>query len=68
MNDSRGKKSWTVLFVFITWMLINIKFMLAGLNLSWGTVPAMGITEYSTAFMMIMGIWLGREAIDTQRK
>lgn len=60
--DARGNQSKTLMFVAVSWLVVVVKFALAGLNLGpFGIIPAMGASEFGAAVALILAIWLGRE-------
>lgn len=62
LTDSRGNKSKTLAFVTVTWLVVVIKFLCAGLTLPMlGQVPVMTGGEFAAAVGAVLGIWLGRE-------
>lgn len=62
LKDSRGKESTTAFLVGISWAVVTVKFLIAGMALGGlGVMPAMGAGEYGTAVGVILAIWLGRE-------
>lgn len=61
IKDSKGKSSKTLFFVTIAWTLVTIKFAFAGLTLWNQEWPEMTASEYGTAMITILGVWLGRE-------
>lgn len=62
--DSTGRESRTLFFVSASWLVVWVKFLLAGLTLPVvGVVPAMTATEFGMAVGAVLGIWLGREWI-----
>lgn len=63
LTDSRGEESITLLFVALSWVVVWIKFILAGATLpvlDW-KVPPMTATEFGVSISAIMAVWLGRE-------
>ena len=65
MKDGRGKKSKTLFFVSISWVVLVLKFLFAGVTLmTLGQIPPMTASEFGMAVAMILGIWLGREYTD----
>lgn len=62
IKDSRGKESITLGFVFISWAVVVVKFLIAGITIgSLGTMPMIGAGEFGMAVAAILAIWLGRE-------
>ncbi len=60
--DARGKQSRTLFFVAVSWVVVLVKFAVAGVSLgSLGVMPAMTATEFGAAVAAILAIWLGRE-------
>jgi len=60
--DSRNKESTTLLFVAVAFVVVIIKFVLAGLSLGvLGVVPAMSGGEFAMAVGAVLGVWLTRE-------
>ncbi len=65
LKDSRGRESITLMFVFLSWWAVWIKFVLAGATLPlFGLVPPMSATEFGLATAGILAIWLSREWAD----
>ena len=68
MKDGRGKKSKTLFFVSISWLVLTLKFLFAGVTLmTLGQIPPMTASEFGMAVAMILGLWLGREYTDKAR-
>jgi hypothetical protein len=62
MKDSRGRESITLTFVAASWLVVWVKYLLAGLVLPvLGAVPPMTATEFGLAVAGVLAIWLGRE-------
>lgn len=60
--DSRGQQSRTLAFVTVSWFIVTVKFLVAGIALGpLGTAPPMTAGEYGLAAGAILAIWLGRE-------
>jgi hypothetical protein len=60
--DARGNQSKTLMFVSVSWLVVVIKFVIAGVNLGqFGIMPPMSAGEFGTAIALILAIWLGRE-------
>lgn len=60
--DSSGKESRTLFFVAASWLVVWLKFLLAGVTLPIiGQVPPMSATEFGSAVAFILAVWLGRE-------
>ena len=60
--DSRGNESTTLFFVRVTWAVMVIKFLLAGITLPWlGEMPAMDVQNFGIAVAPIIAVWVGRE-------
>ncbi len=67
MVDSRGKNSKTLTFVTIAFIVVIVKFVLAGLVIPvLGTVPVMGGGEFAAAIGAVLGIWTAREWKDKE--
>ncbi|MAK90444.1 MAG: hypothetical protein CMI13_04300 [Oleibacter sp.] len=54
--DARGKESVTLFFVSVSWFVLLIKFLLAGI-----IGPEMNAWDFASAATAILGVWLGRE-------
>jgi hypothetical protein len=67
VKDSRGRESRTLLFVAVAFTLISLRFMLGGLDLTWGAVhyvlAGSALLDYGAAVTAVLAIWLGREWI-----
>lgn len=61
VRDSRGRESHTLLFVAAALAVLLPKFALGGLTLGALAMPPMTGGEFATAFVAILGAWLGRE-------
>ena len=62
VKDSRGRESTTLTFVAISWAVLVIKFLFAGLTLPVvGQIASMTATEFGMAFTAVLAVWLGRE-------
>lgn len=62
MKDTRGKKSWTLFFVLVSWSAVLIKFILAGVSLgSLGIMPNITALEFGGAVTAILAPWIARE-------
>lgn len=60
--DSSGRESRTLFFVSASWLVVWIKFLVAGLKLPIvGVVPHMTATEFGMSVAAILAIWIGRE-------
>lgn len=58
----RGKQSTTLLFVAVSWSVVLVKFLVAGVNLGpLGIMPQMSVVEFGSSVALILTIWLGRE-------
>lgn len=58
----RGKESTTLFFVTVSWSLVAVKFLVAGVDLGlFGLMPPMTALEFGGAVAFILAIWLGRE-------
>ncbi len=65
--DSRGKKSKTLAFVVVSWLVVVVKFLLAGVTVPvFGELPPMTGGEFAAAVAAVLGIWLGREWKDKE--
>jgi len=62
LKDTRGKESTTLAFVVVSFVVVVIKFLLAGLTLFGMSVPEMSGTEFGIAITGILSIWQYREA------
>lgn len=62
IRDTRGRESTTLTFVFISWLAVLIKFIIAGFTLPvLGDMPPMTAGEFGGATTAILAVWLGRE-------
>lgn len=61
MNDSRGRKSKTLIFVSIAFAVTTAKFAVGGVETEFVSFQEFGGGEYAAAIGAILGIWLGRE-------
>jgi hypothetical protein len=61
IKDSRGRESRTLVFVWIAFAVLVIKFAVSGITVYGLKLPAMGALEFGGAFAAILGAWLGRE-------
>ena len=69
MKDSRGNPSITLTFVTVAFVLVLIKFALAGLELPVvGTMPPMSGMDFAAAAGAVLGIWWGREKTEKDNK
>jgi len=59
--DARGKQSVTLFFVAISWLVLIIKFLAAGLTTPFGIIPDMNAADFGLAAVGILGAWVGRE-------
>ena len=66
VTDSRGRQSVTLTFVAISWAVVTLAFGRSWLLPADG-MPPMGASEYGGAVLMILGVWLGREATEKLR-
>lgn len=68
IKDSRGRESTTLAFVTIGFLVVTVRFALAGLTLTLGgdelSFPSMTGGEYAMAAGAILAVWLGREWTD----
>lgn len=67
LKDSRGAESKTLGFVTASWGVVLVKYMTAEMTILGVTVPDMSTGEFGAAVTLILGIWLGREWVDTKR-
>lgn len=69
-RDTRGRESRTLWFVAVAFTLVSIRFVLGGLDLTWGamryTLASSGLLDYGASVTAILMIWLGREWIVRQ--
>jgi hypothetical protein len=62
MKDTRGRKSWTLFFVFVSWVAVLLKFILSGVSLgSLGIMPTISALEFGGAITAILAPWIARE-------
>lgn len=60
--DSRGKQSTTLFFVFVSWLVLVMKFAIAGMTFPVvGQMAPMSAGEFGMAVAGVLAIWLGRE-------
>jgi hypothetical protein len=60
--DARGKKSKTLFFVAVSWAVLTMKFIVAGVDLGpLGVQSVITATEFGMAFAAILAVWVGRE-------
>ena len=55
------RESITLRLILIPFVLLNVKFLVAGLSIEGYTFPAMTAGEFGIAITAVMTIWLGRE-------
>ena len=66
IKDSADRESHTLLFVTIAFVVVTVKMLIAGVDLSsfgLGKAQAISLTEYATSVAAVMAVWLGREWI-----
>jgi hypothetical protein len=61
IRDIRGRESTTLFFVYISWLLLVVKFAVGGFETPFGTMPVIGATEFGIAVTAILAIWTARE-------
>lgn len=64
MKDSSQRESRTLLFVSVAFLVITVKFLLAGVDLSsygLGKPSDISLGEYAGSFAAVLAVWLGRE-------
>lgn len=61
LKDTRGKESTTLTFVVIAFLVVVIKFLLAGLTLFGKEIPPMTGIEFAAAFGAVLSVWQYRE-------
>ena len=61
LKDSRGKESTTLSFVVIAFLVVVVKFLLAGLTLFGKEIPLMTGSEFAFAFGAVLSVWQYRE-------
>lgn len=60
--DARGQQSRTLFFVTVSWLVLILKYAVAGVTLGpLGTMLPMTALEFGGAFALILAPWLGRE-------
>lgn len=64
--DARGKQSVTLFFVAVSWLVLIIKFLAAGLDTPFGQIPDMNAADFGLAAVGILGAWVGREYTEKQ--
>lgn len=61
-TDSRGRESKTLRFISISWLIVTIRFALAGFSIPYlGDLPEVSPAEYGAAVALLLTIWLSRE-------
>ena len=50
-----------MILVLPAWLVLVVKFAISGVSYNGWAIAPMGPVEFSTAFIAIVGIWLGRE-------
>ncbi|MCO5763747.1 MAG: hypothetical protein NHG36_19975 [Chromatiaceae bacterium] len=71
-RDSKGRESRTLWFVAITWLVMTVRFVAGGIDLTlgplhWAIQPS-AIIDYGTAVAAIMAVWIGREWVSKNGK
>ena len=62
LKDAEGKKSTTLTFVVVAFVILAVKFLMGGLTLPMlGAVPVIGAGEFGMALTGILAIWRHRE-------
>ncbi len=61
LKDTRGKESTTLSFVVIAFLVVVIKFLLAGLTLFGKEIPPMTGIEFAAGIGAVLSIWQYRE-------
>ena len=65
LKDARGRESITLTFVAVSFAILQIKFLLAGITISPElTIPPMSAEAFGLSTAGILAVWLGREWVD----
>lgn len=63
--DSKGRESRTLWFVTMTWLIMTLRFVGGGIELTagpfhWIVQPSL-VLDYGAAVAAILAVWVGRE-------
>lgn len=62
MIDSDGRESRVLAFVSVAFWVTTVKYFVSGLTLPlFGLQAVVTMNEYAMSFMMIVGVYIGRE-------
>ena len=61
LKDTRGNESTTLTFVVIAFLVVVLKFLLAGLTIYGKAIPEMTGLEFAAAIGAVLSIWQYRE-------
>lgn len=60
--DTRGRESTTLFFVRVTWAVMVLKFLVAGIAIpEVMSFPDINISDFGLGTAGVLAIWLGRE-------
>jgi len=62
------RESTTLKLVIPCWLAVLVKYLGAGLDFGFGSVPAMSATEFATSIAAILSVWLARETKESYFK
>lgn len=66
-RDARGHASRTLWFVTVAFVLLSLRFIVGGMLLDLGwfkwDLPATALIDYGAATAAIVAVWVGREAV-----
>ena len=63
IKDGRGNNSTTLFFVAVTWVVVLVKFILAGTGVPFVGADPMAVTDFAQATLLVLGLWVGREGL-----
>ena len=71
-RDGHGRESRTLWFVALTWMVMTLRFLMGGVDLTagwlhWAITPS-PILDYGAAVSAILAVWVGREWVNRKVK
>ncbi len=61
LKDTRGKESTTLTFVVVAFIVVIVKYILAGFTIMGSTIPDMTGIEFAAAFGAVLSVWQYRE-------
>lgn len=68
-TDSAGRKTRSFKLVFVSWLVITLKFTVGGMTLPLiGEQPLFDMYAYGTAALLVLGAWYSREFIKRDAK